>query len=219
MTQIIGTNYTSTIPTLSDGASIVEAFQYYHTGGLTGSIFPNSIEQRLTDVNGRAATLETNMGYTGVSPTPSSVQTRLVSLESAVGESLSSTYIKAIPSSNDTATTRNLISPATSAITPLTIQGVVGQSANLQEWKTSAATVARVSSAGTIFSTPSTSGGISEVVTLSGTQTLTNKTITGASAITLTGNQLYTSRVRNIVLSTSDPSGGNDGDIWIKYVP
>lgn len=23
--------------------------------------------------------------------------------------------------------------------------------------------------------------------------------------------------VRNIYVSTSDPSGGNDGDIWVKY--
>jgi hypothetical protein len=26
-----------------------------------------------------------------------------------------------------------------------------------------------------------------------------------------------TAQVRNIILSTSDPSGGNNGDIWIKY--
>ena len=24
--------------------------------------------------------------------------------------------------------------------------------------------------------------------------------------------------VRNIFVSTSDPSGGNDGDVWIKYI-
>ena len=26
-------------------------------------------------------------------------------------------------------------------------------------------------------------------------------------------------QVRNIIISTSDPSGGNSGDIWIKYTP
>jgi hypothetical protein len=25
--------------------------------------------------------------------------------------------------------------------------------------------------------------------------------------------------VRNITLSTSDPSGGSDGDVWLKYTP
>ena len=33
-------------------------------------------------------------------------------------------------------------------------------------------------------------------------------------------NTNYTTpQVRNITLSTSDPSGGNNGDIWIKYIP
>jgi len=34
---------------------------------------------------------------------------------------------------------------------------------------------------------------------------------------TLTGDQALTSRLRNITVSTSDPTGGNNGDIWIKY--
>lgn len=32
-------------------------------------------------------------------------------------------------------------------------------------------------------------------------------------------NTSYTvAQVRNVTLSTSDPTGGNDGDVWIKYV-
>ena len=27
-----------------------------------------------------------------------------------------------------------------------------------------------------------------------------------------------TAQVRNIIISPNDPSGGNNGDIWIKYV-
>ena len=34
---------------------------------------------------------------------------------------------------------------------------------------------------------------------------------------TLTGDQALDSRLRNITVSQSDPSGGNNGDIWIKY--
>lgn len=34
---------------------------------------------------------------------------------------------------------------------------------------------------------------------------------------TLTGDQALTSRLRNITVSTTDPTGGNNGDIWIKY--
>jgi hypothetical protein len=41
-------------------------------------------------------------------------------------------------------------------------------------------------------------------------------TFTGA--VTAQSNTAYTTRqIRNIVLSTSNPSGGSNGDIWIKY--
>lgn len=181
--------YESTIPTLSDGASIVDAFKYYHTGGLTGSIFPNSIQYHLQSVNDRVDTVEGYIGYTGVSPTPSSIQSRLSSLETAVGSSLSSTYVKMIPSSNDNNATRNFISPATSSIIPLTIQGVVGQSADLQQWRTNAGLVARVDQNGRFYSFDGTS--TSEIATLSGTQTLTNKTL--ANPISTIGTNARTS--------------------------
>lgn len=175
MTQNIGTYYTVTIPGLSDDASIVEAFQYYHTGTTTGSIQPNSVDYHLNSIGGSINSINTNLGYAGVSPTPSSVHARLSTLETTVGASLSSTYIKAIPSSNDTPATRNLIQPSTTSVVPLSIQGVIGQTADLQQWRTSAGTVARVSNSGTLFSHDGAS--MSEVVTVSGTQTLSNKTL------------------------------------------
>jgi hypothetical protein len=116
------------------------------------------------------------LGYEGVSPTPASVQARLTTLETTVGTSLSSTYVKMIPSSNDNNATRNFISPATSGIIPMTIQGVLGQSVDLQQWRTSAALVAKVDQNGTFYSYDGTS--TAEVATLSGTQTFTNKTLT-----------------------------------------
>ncbi len=48
-------------------------------------------------------------------------------------------------------------------------------------------------------------------VQLAGAQTMT-------SILTAQNNTSYTTKqVRNITLSTSDPSGGSNGDIWIKY--
>jgi hypothetical protein len=177
LTQNIGSSdYTTTIPTLSDEASIVEAFKYYHQGGLTGSPAANSVEQYFIDINDRADTIDTQIGYDGISPTPSSVHSRLSTLETTVGGSLSSTYVKAIPSSNDTPATRNLIQPSASSVIPLSIQGVVGQTADLQQWKTSSGLAARVSNTGAVFSYDGTS--TAQVATLSGTQTLTNKTLT-----------------------------------------
>lgn len=199
MTQNIGTNYTVTIPALSDDASIVEAFKYYHTGGLTGSVLPNSLEYHITSLNTATTGIQTTLGYTGVSPTPASVHARLSSLESTVGTSLSSTYIKAIPSSNDTPATRNLIQPSTTSVTPLILQGVVGQTADLQQWRTSAGTVAKVTNTGAVFSYDGSS--MAEVATLSGTQTLTNKTL--STPIQTIGTNV---RTASYTLALSDQS-------------
>jgi hypothetical protein len=175
LTQVLGNAYPTTIATLSDEATVIDAFKYYHQGGLTNSPAPNSIEGHFISVNTRVDTVNTQLGYAGVSPAPSSVHARLTSLESIVGTSLASTYIKAVPSSNDTPSTRNLISPTLSSVIPLSIQGVLGQTADLQQWRTSAATVAKVDSDGRFYSFDGTS--TAEVVTLSGTQSLTNKTL------------------------------------------
>ena len=43
---------------------------------------------------------------------------------------------------------------------------------------------------------------------------------TMAGALVAQNNTNYSvAQVRNIIISTSDPSGGNSGDIWIKYTP
>jgi hypothetical protein len=224
MTQSLGTTYAVTIPSLSDNASVTDAFKYYHQGGLSGSPTTNSVEQYLINVNNRAGSIETAIGWPYGAGT--SLSTRVSGLETTVNTNLSSTYVKSVPSSNDTAATRNLVSPSSTSVIPLQIQGLVGQTASLQEWKTSAATVAKVDSTGKVFSHDGSS--MAEVATISGTQTITGKTLTSptinggslnnATTITLTGSQASTSRVRNIVLSTSDPTGGSDGDVWIKYV-
>lgn len=191
--------YQSTIPTLSDGASIVDAFKYYHTGGLTGSIFPNSIQYHIDAINNRAGVIEESIGYTGISPTPASVQSRLNTLETTVGTSLSSTYVKAVPSSNDNAATRNFISPATSSIIPLTLQGVLGQSVDIQQWRTNAGLVARVDQNGRFYSFDGSS--TAEVATLTGSQTLTNKTLTSPISTIATN-----ARTASYTLQASDQS-------------
>lgn len=46
---------------------------------------------------------------------------------------------------------------------------------------------------------------------------ISGDTMTGA--LVAQNNTNYSvAQVRNIIISTSDPSGGNSGDIWIKYV-
>ena len=43
-------------------------------------------------------------------------------------------------------------------------------------------------------------------------------TMTGA-LVAQNNTDYSVAQVRNIIISTSDPSGGNSGDIWIKYTP
>jgi hypothetical protein len=202
LTQSVGSGtYNVTIPSLSDNASIVDAFKYYHQGGLTGSPATNSLEQYLIDINNRAQYIENAIGYTTLNPlSPSSnINSRITTLESTVGTSLASTYVKMIPSSNSVTANRNIITPSTATIIPLTIQGVVAQSADLQQWQTSAATVAKVDSTGKMFAYDGTS--TAEVATVSGTQTFTNKTLT--TPIQTIGTNPRTS---SYVLALSDQS-------------
>ena len=119
------------------------------------------------------------------------------------------------------------------------VRGFTGQTGNLQEWTdvTGANVLARVDNIGRLYSETF------PVVTLSQTQTLTNKTLTGSTitnptisnasisnatitgssitsavSIVLSGSQNISSfRVRNIYAATGAPSGGNDGDIWVRY--
>jgi hypothetical protein len=195
MPNELGTNYKVTVPVLADNASIYEAFQYYHMGGTNGSVATNSIENRLLQIDNKISDVVTNIGYQNISPTPSPVQARLTYIETVVGTSStpggtnSSSYIKMGPSSNDTASTRNLITPTSSSIIPLTIQGTSGQTADLQQWKTNAATVAKVDNAGKLYSYNGSS--MVDVVTVSGSQTLTDKTLT--SPISTIGTNARTS--------------------------
>jgi hypothetical protein len=184
LTQSIGSGtYNVTIPALSDNASIVDAFKYYHQGGTSGSPSTNSVEQYFININNRAQYLENVIGYTTTNPINSgttnptyTLNARVTTLETTVGTSLASTYVKMQPSSNSVDANRNIIIPTTALIVPLTIQGYPAQTASLQEWQTSAATVAKVDSTGKMFSYDGTS--MAQVATISGTQTFTNKTLT-----------------------------------------
>jgi len=50
--------------------------------------------------------------------------------------------------------------------------------------------------------------------------TVTAGTLAGKVVANATATATYTdAQVRNITISTEDPSGGNPGDIWIKYTP
>ena len=80
--------------------------------------------------------------------------------------------------------------------------------------KTSGGSVVEVGSGG--------GGGISNVVEdttpqLGGNLDIQSNNITGTGTITTASVANNANGMRKITASTSSPSGGNDGDVWIKY--
>jgi hypothetical protein len=97
----------------------------------------------------------------------------------------------------------------------ITVRGAVSQTGTLQEWQNSAGAV--LTSINALGHISSASANITTITSSSATVTNVVSTNISASGVILSGNQALTSRARNIVISTSDPSGGNDGDVWMKY--
>lgn len=157
---------------------------------------PNSIQD---EVIATQATLGTNPTLS-TTPSPSgtfvasstsfaTVSARIANIETGVVADSHSQYIR---KASDTS---NTIIPAAVGNKGLVIRAAAGQTANLQEWQ---------NSAGTAVTAINASGSITGVVSQ------TNGTVTTAS--TASGV------VRNIYVSTSNPAGGSDGDVWLKYV-
>jgi hypothetical protein len=261
MSQPVGFQYKSRIPSFSDEASIVEALKVYHYGvdDYTTEPIPNdSIEGNLRSINDRVDTVESTISaltgtyleqvsltaspniVTAQSTTTIPLAIRAISSQTSAlqqwqnsssvsvgsigtgGNMNIAGYITVGSTTQSTTTGVNVIVGNASHI-GISVRAQASQSANIQEWQNNSGTaISYVNSTGRLFSNQS------ETVNLVDAQTLTNKTFTSptinggtlsnATAITLTGNQALTSRVRNITLSTANPSGGNDGDLWVRYV-
>jgi hypothetical protein len=174
--QTIGSSYTVTIPTLSDPASIVEAFRYYHTGrNDAGPALSNSVEQHLTTANTNIASLQTAIGWPYSNG--SNINARLLSLEAGSGN-VAGLYIKSGPSSNVTSDFKNEITPQNTSTIPLMIKGINGGTAtDLQQWFVYGDSNPKVKITGTgrLYAFDGTS--VDEVATINGTQVLANKII------------------------------------------
>lgn len=96
----------------------------------------------------------------------------------------------------------------------IVVKGQSGQTGNLQEWQnsSSSAAIARVEPDGDIYTSGKMYSNNKEVVNISDVQSITNKSITIPDGETLTDF-----KVRNVQISSSTPSGGNNGDIWFQY--
>ena len=112
MSQSVGYQYKSRIPTFSDDASIVEALRVYHYGVdnyTTQSIPDDSIEGNFRSLNQDVATL--------------------TSAISALG----STYVEQVSLS----ASPNIITAQTTTTIPITVRAISSQTSSLQQWQNS----------------------------------------------------------------------------------
>lgn len=261
MSQPIGLNFRTRIPTFSEDASIEEALSLYHYGvdNYSSQAIPeDSIEGHFTSLESRIAANEfsiSQLSQTFIEEqssesdpnqiVPENENVVPLTITGAASQSAplqrwqndsSVNLITFFPnggasfagyvSIGDTAqTVSNVlnIQIGNSTHKGIVVQAAASQTGNLQEWQNSTGDVlAKVDNSGTLYSNDI------QVATISQTQTLTNKTLTNpvinggqiinGSSMTLSGAQDNSSRVRNITFSTLDPSGGNDGDLWVKYI-
>lgn len=126
MSQPVGSQYKSRIPSLGDDSSIEEALRVYHYG------VDNYSSQPIPDDS-----IEGNFRKLDI---------RLTSAEGTLS-GLGNIYIEQISQS----ASANTITAQTTTTVPLTIRAIASQTSNLQEWKNSSATnIATLSTAGTI---------------------------------------------------------------------
>lgn len=173
MSQNLGTDFVVKIASLADDASIVEAFQYYHQGGLTGSPAPESIEHHLNqlaqvdiDIQNQIDTLRADIGL----------------LQQEIGDSLAPTYVKMNPTSNSVLADANIIN-APQGVIPLQIEGSAGTTEPLQQWRIGTDVVAEIRPDGS-FATDDGNGNLVEIINNSTEQTLENKVIINSVLIT-----------------------------------
>ena len=187
MSQSVGLNYKTLIPSFSDDSSVVEAFRLYHYGipNYSGQPIPtDSIEGHFTDIDDRLTNIE---------------------------NTLSSTYVEQISS----ATTPNVIIPANTTTVPLAIRGLISQTADLQQWQNSASvTITKITSGGVIATSGYISiGDITPTATTAAKIAITNATDKGITVKAATSQSVNLQEWQNSS-GTAISWVTNDGAIY-----
>jgi hypothetical protein len=192
----------------------------------------NSLQNEVTAIQATLGTLpQVTSGYTGTfdesTVSFATLKARIQNIERGIKGDVHTQYFKY---------TGGTIQPANAATVPLTVQGFTSQSSDLLQFKNSGGTtLTKVDAAGKLYinnqeikpilmqaTQPDAAAlglptGTIWVDSDSTPAVLSAETTIQITGGTLQGDQALTSRLRNITVSTADPTGGNNGDIWIKY--
>lgn len=180
--------------------------------------------------------------FNGTSNSFASVSARLANIETGVVSDAHTQYIR------KTSDSVNVITTGSAATKGLIVKGSASQSANLQEWQDSSGTVVTAigpTGALTGYTPNSTYTTKGDILAATGSASVTRLPVgadgqyliadsgaaTGVSwttqvisgVVSQTNGTVTTAStssgvVRNIFTSTSSPTGGIDGDIWVQYI-
>lgn len=224
MSQPVGYQYKSRIPNLSDDASIVEALMVYHYGvdNYTTQPIPNdSIEGNFRTLNDRIDVVEEGLDLV----TTSYIERISTSSNPniIIAQTISTTplSIRAIPL--QTSPLIEFQNSSSAGIGSVTTAGNM----NLQGYMTVGTTTQSSTTGVNVVIGNSSHKGIvvkaqsSQSANLQEWQNNSNTVLAAVKsngAISLYGNQTLNDFIlRNIYASTSEPTGGNDGDVWLVY--
>ncbi len=192
----------------------------------------NAIQDEVTAIEAAVGVSpNVSSGYVGTfddsTITFSTLSARIANIEKGIKGDVHNQYLKF---------TGGTLQPANAGTVPLSLQGFTSQAADLLQFKNPAGTVlTKVDKDGKVIvnnqelkpilmqsTEPNAVSlglpvGTVWVDSDSNPPVLSAETTIQITGGTLTGDQALTSRLRNITVSTADPTGGNNGDIWIKY--
>ena len=233
-------SYPSSVKTFTTKANLTDIIDQSHPNSIQDEVI--AIEGTLGTTPNVSTTPSSGDSFNATSNSFSTVSARLANIETGIVADTHTQYIK------KTSTADNVIITGSASTKGLVVKATTSQSANIQEWQnssgsvvtaigptgalvgyaptsayttkgdilvaTASASVARLP-VGTdgqylIADSTSTTGVSWTTQTISGVVSQTNGTVTTAST--------SSGVVRNIFVSTSTPSGGSNGDIWVQYV-
>lgn len=233
-------SYPSSVKVFTTKVNTTQVIDASHPNSVQDEVV--AIENTLGTSPNVSTTPSPSGSFNGTSNTFGSVSARLANIETGVVSDAHTQYIR------KTSDSVNVITTGSASTKGLIVKGSASQSANLQEWQDSSGTVVTaIGPTGALTgytpnSTYTTKGdilaatGASSVTRLpvgtdgqylvadSGAATgvsWTTQSISGYVSQTdgtVTTASTSSGVVRNIFTSTSSPTGGIDGDIWVQYI-
>jgi hypothetical protein len=151
-------SYPSQIATFPTHVNITEIIDASHPNNIQGEVV--ALEATVGTNPGTSTTPSPSGTFTSSSTPYSTVKDRLANIEIGVVSDAHAQYLRKAGDGN------NIIIPTATTVKGLVIKGAVSQTANLQEWQTSAGTVVtRVDSSGNLIGTASGNVALSTITT------------------------------------------------------